>query len=45
MPKLTPIQIKLIEQILERGDRVEIVPVKDDKVRILRVRRNEVKPD
>lgn len=43
MPKLTPIQIRLIENITDKGDRVEIVPVRDGKVKILRVRRNEVK--
>ena len=44
MVKLTPIQIRLIEQILSLGDRVEVVPIKDEQVRILRVKRNEVKP-
>ena len=33
---------KAIEEILAKGDRVEIIPVKDG-VRVMRVRRDEVK--
>lgn len=42
MTKLTEAQIALIDGILERGERVEIIPVKDG-VRIYRIRRNEAK--
>lgn len=40
--KLTPEQIRLIEQVTSRGDRVEVVPVKDG-LKLLRTRRDEVK--
>ena len=42
MAKLTEAQIALIDGILERGERVEIIPVKDG-VRIYRIRRSEAK--
>ena len=41
--KLTPGQIQAIEETLARGDRVEVVPVKDG-IKLLRARREEVKP-
>ena len=40
--KLTPQQVQTIERVLTRGDRVEIVPVKDG-VKMLHVRRSEAK--
>lgn len=40
--KLTPEQIKAIETVTTKGDRVEVVPVKDG-VKILKVKREEVK--
>ena len=40
--RLLPEQIKAIEAVVNRGDRVEIVPVKDG-LKILRARREEVK--
>ena len=40
--KLTPLQIQTIERVVSRGDRVEVVPVKDG-VKILHVRRSEAK--
>lgn len=36
--------IKAIESILERGERVELIPVKED-IKVMRVRREEVKDD
>lgn len=36
--------IKAAETILSRGDRVELIPVKDG-VKVVRVRREEVKKD
>ena len=41
--KLTPGQIAAIEATLARGDRAEVVPVKDG-IKIPRARREEVKP-
>lgn len=41
--KLTPEQISAIESVVNRGDRVEIVPVKEG-FKILKVQRGEVKP-
>lgn len=41
--KLTPAQISAIEAVINRGDRVEIVQVKDG-LKILKVQRGEVKP-
>lgn len=40
--KLTPQQIKTIEAVVSKGDRVEIIPQRDG-VRIIRIRRQEVK--
>ncbi len=42
--KLTPEQIRAIEATVSRGDRVEIVPVKDG-LKILRTKREEVRVD
>lgn len=44
MPKqlLTEKQIKSAEAVLTKGDRVELIPVKDG-VRVIRVKREEVK--
>jgi len=40
--KLTVEQIRMIEQVTSRGDRVEVVPVKEG-LKLLRVHRGEVK--
>lgn len=40
--QLNPQSIKAIESVLSKGDRAEVVPVKDG-VKVLRVRREEVK--
>ena len=40
--RLTREQIRAIEQVTSRGDRVEVVPVKDG-LKLLRTRREEVK--
>lgn len=40
--KLTAEQIAAIERVVNRGDRAEVVPVKDG-VKILRAKREEVK--
>ncbi len=34
--------IKAIESVLAKGDRVELIPVKDG-VKVMRIRRNEIK--
>lgn len=39
---MTEKTIKAIESILAKGDRVEIIPVKDG-VKVMRVRREEIK--
>lgn len=39
---MTPDIIRAIESILARGDRVELIPVKDG-VRVVRVKRESVK--
>ncbi len=39
---LSPAQIEQIQKVLEKGDRVEIMPKKDG-VKILRVHRDEIK--
>lgn len=39
---LTPTEIKVIESILSKGDRVELIPVKDG-VRVVRVKRETVR--
>lgn len=40
--KVDPATINAIESVLAKGDRAEVVPVKDG-VKVLRVRREEVK--
>lgn len=40
---LTPTAIKAIESILSKGDRAELIPVKDG-VKIIHIKREEVKP-
>lgn len=35
--------IKAAESVLARGERVELIPVKDGGVKVVRVRREEVK--
>lgn len=40
--KLTPKQVQLIQQVLEKGDRVELIPCKDG-VKIIQESRKEVK--
>ena len=42
MVELKPEQIKAVEAVLAKGDRVELIPVKDG-VKVVRVRREEVK--
>lgn len=42
--KLKPEQIRAIEAVINRGDRVEVVPVKDD-IKILRVHRSVINPE
>ena len=41
--KLTQEQIRVIEATVSKGDRVELVPLKDGMIRILRTRREEIK--
>lgn len=40
--KLNENHINLMEMILAKGDRIEVIPLKDS-VRIVRIRREEVK--
>lgn len=40
---LTQSQIAAIERILAKGDRVELIPVADNKVKALRIRREQIK--
>ena len=42
MVELKPEQIKAAETILSKGDRVELIPVKDG-VRVIQVQRKEIK--
>ncbi len=41
--RISPAQLDAIKQALGRGDRVEIIPVKDGAVRIIRIQRHEIK--
>ena len=41
---LTPKQIEVIEAVLRKGDRAELIPVKDG-VKIIHIKREEVKPN
>lgn len=43
--KLTAEEIQAIERVLSKGDRAEIVPVKDGKNKILKVSREVVQAD
>ncbi len=40
---LTPKQIEAIEAVLRKGDRAELIPVKDG-TKIIHIKREEVKP-
>lgn len=40
--RLTPEQVKRIEEILEKGDRIELIPAKE-KVKIVQEVRREIK--
>lgn len=40
--KLTPEQIESIERVVNKGDRVEIIPVRDG-LKIMKVRRETIK--
>lgn len=40
--RLTPEQVKRIEEILEKGDRIELIPSKE-KVKIVQEVRKEIK--
>lgn len=40
--KLTPFIIRQAEIVLSKGDRVELVPIKNGEVKVLRVRRDAV---
>lgn len=42
MVELKPEQIKAIEAVLARGDRVELIPVKDG-IKIIHIKREEVR--
>lgn len=37
-------KLKLIEMILAKGDRVELIPIKND-IRIIHIKRKELKPE
>lgn len=39
---LSPEQVKKIKEVLEKGDRIELIPVKDG-IKIIRESRNEIK--
>lgn len=41
---LTPKQIEAIEAVLRKGDRAELIPVKDG-VKIIHIRREEVRAE
>ena len=41
---LTPKQIEAIEAVLRKGDRTELIPVKDG-VKIIHIRREEVRAE
>lgn len=42
MKLLTEKDVKAIESVLAKGDRVELIPIKDG-IRIIKVKRNKVK--
>ena len=39
---LSPEQVQKIKEVLEKGDRIELIPVKDG-IKIIRESRNEIK--
>lgn len=41
--KLTPEQIETINAILSAGDRIELIPAKDNQVKVIQEVRKEVK--
>lgn len=41
---LTAEQLKTIHETLQKGDRVELIPLKD-KIKVIRVKREEVKAE
>lgn len=41
-PQIDPATIKAIESVIAKGDRAEVIPVKDG-VKVLKVHREEVK--
>lgn len=41
--KLTEKEIKSVESVLSKGYRVELIPVKDGGIKVLRIRLDEVK--
>ena len=40
--RLSPEQVEKIKEVLEKGDRIELIPVKDG-IKIIRESRNEIK--
>lgn len=43
--KLKDNEVKAIEEVLAKGDRVELIPVKDGETKILHIKRRVVKTD
>ena len=41
---MTDAQVKAIEAVLAKGDRVELIPVKDG-IKVIHIKRKEVKPE
>lgn len=37
--------IKAIETVLKKGDRVEIIPLKDNEIKVIHIKRKTVKID
>lgn len=44
MYRLTNTEIRIIEDILNNGDRVELIPLKD-RIKIIDVKRDDVSPE
>lgn len=44
MCRLTNTEIRIIEDILNNGDRVELIPLKD-RIKIIDVKRDDVSPE
>lgn len=42
---LTETEITAIQRFLSKGMRVELIPIKDGKVRLIKVKREEIKPE